>query len=510
MIGAAQAHPINMVRFLLVALPAGVAVGYVAWRTRDLAATGSSPRGRDRQRKDRHRKGLANPRALRKAFPPVDHGLVLATPLQGRRPIVVPPNRSVGFVVAPQQGKSSAAIGYILDHDGPVLATSSKPELLLATAALRSRSTGAASVVFDPLNISGWPDIVRWSPTAGCEQPEVAVRRADTLMAGMSSGGLSDAGFFRSAGSMLLRVCLHAAALHRADVGQVRAWVANPHDTALHVLIGRSPYAASWMSDLEAMTASHGKTLQSIALTTAVALSCLALPEVAQICSPAPGDGFDPTEWLTSGGTLHVVAPEAEAASVAPLTAALVDEVVLAARQLAARTAGGRLDPPLRCVLDELPNIAPLPNLPSYLSDGGGRGVQLVWFAQAASQLVTVFGRDKAATITGATSLVLYGGGLNDPALLRDLSSMLGQVEIRTTVRSHHPGGTGSSEQIREVAVVDEADIYRLGVGEALMMAGGVGGTFVRLPWWEKRRDAGAIRSAIAEAETIRRHPVDR
>jgi type IV secretion system protein VirD4 len=510
MIGAAQPHPINMAHFLLVMIPLGVVVAYFAWRTRDLASGGRGPGGRDRGRAERHRKGLATARQLAKAFPPIEHGLVLGTPLQGGRPIVVGPNRSVGLLMAPQSGKSSAAIPWILDAPWSCVATSSKPELLFATAELRTASTGSTTLVFDPLDICGWPDLVRWSPVAGCEEPAVAMRRAAALVSGMSTVGMSDGGFFKDAASILLRVCLHAAALSGGGVGVVRKWVGDPYDVALQRLIAKSPVASEWMADLKALTLSHGKTVQSIALTTNTCLNCLALPDVVKMCSPPKGDGFDPAGWLQSGGTVHIVAPDAEAASVAPLTAAFVDEIMLAGRAMAARAPGGRLNPPLRCVLDEVPQICPLPHLVNYVSDGGGRGQQIAWMAQTMDGMSRVFGQDGAGAIVAATSVMCYGA-THDVSLARDICGMLGQVEMRATTRSHQSDrtGVGSSEHIQRVDTVEPPDILRLRTGEALMLSGGVGGAFIRLPWWKKRPDAKGIRAAIDAAEKIRTVDVD-
>ena len=476
---------------------ASAALGSVSWmlHRRRSART-------HRQGERRHRDGLANPRNLARAFPVgIPGGLTVATPLQRGRPIVVPHERSVGALMAPRSGKSSSAVSHILDAPGAVLATSSKRELLLATAVSRKRSTGEPTLTFDPMEFCGWDHPIRWSPISGCERPEVAMRRAEALMAGTSTDNVTNGGFWKSAATMLLRCVLHACALHGAGVDTLRRWVADPKDLDLLDVLRDSPVARAWLHDLAMMTRQHSETVESVALTTAVALNCLALPHVAQACSPEAEEAFNAGGWISGGGTIHVVSPAAESASVAPLTAAFVDDVVVAARALAMARPDGRLDPPLRLVLDELPNICPLPQVDSYLADGGGRGIQICWYAQARSQLVERFGRDKASTILGATSVMLYGGGLHDPELLKDLSTMLGQVEVRTQTRNTTGTGLSSwSEQVRQVPVLEPAEIYRLDQFEALLMTGGTGGSLVRLkPWWE-RADAPAVRAGIEEA----------
>ncbi len=459
------------------------------------------PSAKDRDAQERRRQGLANPRKLAKAFPPGVGRLVMGRPLDGGRPVTLPAELSLGAIMGPRTGKSSSAVSHVLDAPGPVLATSSKPELLMATALEREKRTGQTTLAYDPLGICGWPNPVRWDPVRGCENASVAMRRSEALMAGTSTENVTNGGFWRAAGTMLLRCVLHACALEGAGAAELRQWVADPKSADLAEVLGASLTAKSWLHDAELMTRQHGETLESVALTTAVALDCLALPEVVDVCSPPPEEAFDPTAWLNSGGTLHVIAPDAEAASVAPLTAAFVDEVVISARKLAARHPGGRLNPALRLVLDELPNICPLPRVTEYISDGGGRGIQIAWYAQSRSQLVRRFGMEGAKILLDATSAMLYSGGLQDAELLRDLSVILGQLDIRTrSWGSDRTGMSSWSEVIREKPVMASAEIFALKPFEALMVAGGLGGTPVRLiPWWE-RPDAKRVRASQGQA----------
>lgn len=453
-----------------------------------------------RAKQQRRRRGLAPARKLVRAFPETTGRLVVGRPSAGGKPIALPAELSLGSLMAPRTGKSSSAVGHILDAPGPVLTTSSKDELVLATAVARERQTGHATLVYDPLGVCSWPETVRWNPVVGCEDAAVAMRRAEAFMAGLGAG-VANATFWKAAGTMLLRCALHACALEGGDVGVLRAWVSDPSSGDLGDVLASSPSARAWRADAEMMIRQNGETLDSLALTTAVALDCLALPEVAEVCSPPPGASFDPGTWLGEGGTLHVVAPDAEAGSVAPLTAAFVDEVVIAARKAALATPAGRLEPGLRLVLDELPNICPLPRLVNYISDGGGRGIQICWYAQSRYQLVRRFGAEGARVLLDATSAMLYSGGLQDGELLRDLSAMLGHIDVRQRAWGGDRSGRPSwSDQLREVPVMEPADIFALPAFEALMLAGGVGGTVVRLqPWWE-RPDAVAIAAGRKEA----------
>jgi hypothetical protein len=96
---------------------------------------------------------------------------------------------------------------------------------------------------------------------------------------------------------------------------------------------------------------------------------------------------------------------------------------------------------------------------------------------------------------------MLYGGGLNDPELLRDVSSMLGQVVVRQRTNvTDRLGFRSFGEQYRPAAVLDPSEFYQLPPFEAVMLTGGAGANVVRLtPWW-KRGDAELIRQSITDA----------
>src|SRR5207253_2809792 len=81
------------------------------------------------------------------------------------------------WVYAPQRSGKTLylAVSIVLDAPGPVLATSTKNDLLMYTAIARQRL--GTAVVFDLQDISGWPHTISWSPVAGCEDPDEALAR---------------------------------------------------------------------------------------------------------------------------------------------------------------------------------------------------------------------------------------------------------------------------------------------------------------------------------------------
>jgi type IV secretion system protein VirD4 len=445
--------------------------------------------------------GMARPAELRRAYPRASSGLQLGR--VGRTVVTIPAETSVGVVMGSRMGKSSAAVGWVLDAPGAVLSTSTKVDVVYLTAVARERSTGQPTLVFDPEGLTAWPDLVRWSPIRGCENPGVAQERAAAMMAGVHMSGVTNSNFFRGKAAGLLRLVLHAAALEGADVAQLRRWVAAPAADPVVVRILRQREAADgWGEEWAGLLSGDSETMSNVAATAGLALDCLARPDVARLCSPGDAEAFDPVEWLGGGGTLHVVASGTAAASAAPLAAALVDAVMRAVRQLASSAEWeGRPKPSLRGVLDELPSVAPLPSLPAYLADAGGQGAQLVCIAQAMSQYNLAYGPEGRHAIEAALGALVIGGGVKDAEELSRYSRLVGEVEVRRVDQNRGPDGRGSYGSHRERrAVIEPHELGRLPKHQALLISQAARPAVVSLvPWWE-RRDAKAIEEARAEA----------
>ena len=105
-------------------------------------------------------------------------------------------------------------------------------------------------------------------------------------------------------------------------------------------------------------------------------------------------------------------------------------------------TATGRpLDPPLLVVLDEVANIAPLPDLDVIASTGAGHGVQLLTILQDLAQAYDRWGRERADTIVNNHRATLIAGGAADERTLDWVGRLLGDTEIGQ--RSSTTGETG-------------------------------------------------------------------
>ena len=125
------------------------------------------------------------------------------------------------------------------------------------------------------------------------------------------------------------------------------------------------------------------------------ALAFMADPALAASVLPAPGTGFGIPAFLRDAGTLYMIAEAvSEEAPVAPLFAAMATEIHYIAAQIGQASPSGRLDPPLLMGLDEVTQICPVP-LPSWLSDSGGKGIQVVAVVARRSPARRTLGRPR-------------------------------------------------------------------------------------------------------------------
>ncbi|MFL6100814.1 MAG: type IV secretory system conjugative DNA transfer family protein [Actinomycetales bacterium] len=148
-------------------------------------------------------------------------------------------------------------------------------------------------------------------------------------------------------------------------------------------------------------------------------------------------------------------------------------------------------------VLDEVANVAPLPNLPSLISDGGGRGMQAWAFAQTPPQLRERWGRDGADAILGAAAITLVMGGLDDVEYLDRLSRLAGERRIIRKSRTTSGRTTSTSTSVERERVLPVERLRTLPEGRALLMYRSVSPALVDLARWWDRPDADALRDSV-------------
>ncbi len=416
---------------------------------------------------------------------------------------------SILLLGPPRSGKGAhIVINAILDAPGAVVTTSTRPDNLTATLRARERRGGPVAV-FDPQHLAeGVPAGLRWSPIRGCEDPLTAMIRATGLAAGtgLSAGGVEGGGFWEGKTRTALQALLHAAALDHRPPGELFRWTLDPSAAAdaVAILTANPNAAVGWAEGLQAMIDSDPRTRDSIWQGVSLALAALADPRVLDAVSPREGEDFDPEAFLRAKGTLYLLATGAGANNSAALVAAFVEDVVEAARRIAATSPGARLDPPLLLALDEVGNLAPLPSLPTLMAEGGGTGITTMPVLQSLAQAREKWSENAAGAIWDASIVKIILGGASNSKDLHDLTTLIGErdeVTDSTTVGDH--GSRTAQRSIRRVPIMPPDAIRTLPFGTALVLLRSAPPIVTRLRTWTQRPDAARLRADRTEVEAL-------
>ena len=421
---------------------------------------------------------------------------------------------SILLIGPPRSGKGlHVVINAILDTPGAVVTTSTRPDNLTATLTARS-AEGRPVAVFDPQHLAeGVPAGLRWSPIRGCDDPLTAMIRATGLAAGtgLSAGGVEGGDFWEGKTRTALQALLHAAALDHRTPAELFRWTLDPAAASDAVaILAANPHAATgWADSLQAMIDSDPRTRDSIWQGVSLSLAALADPRVLDAVSPGPDEKFDPEEFLRKRGTVYLLATGAGANNSAALVSAFVEDLVEAARRLAARSPAARLDPPLLLALDEIGNLAPLPSLPTLMAEGGGTGITTMPVLQSLAQAREKWSENAAGAIWDASIVKIILGGASNSRDLQDLTTLIGErdeITDSTTIGDH--GSRSAQRSIRRVAIMPPDVIRTLPFGTGLILLRAAPPIVAKLRAWTGRRDSGELRAqrAVVE-ESLRQRP---
>jgi type IV secretion system protein VirD4 len=385
-----------------------------------------------------------------------------------RHGLRVPLEEHILVMAPPRTYKTAFLADVILGYPGPVIATTTKADVHALTAPARARAGPVH--VFNPQNIGAVASTFAWCPVAGCEDPATAIRRADAFAHSVSQRGVEDGQFWSAKASDYLRAYFHAAALTGADLRTVARWVAGIRPgEAEHILLETG--AEDWAATLAELRGEAQKTAATVRMVMSRALSFLADPALAQSVLPGQA-GFDIGEFLAARGTLYMIADSvSEDAPVAPLFAALATEVHYTAAQTGQASPAGRLDPPLLMGLDEVTQICPVP-LPVWLSDSGGKGIQIIAVAHGEAQLASRWGDHGRQVVLDTASVKVLLPGITDTRTLDTAARLCGQAAWKTRRLPYRT--------LHDVA--SPAMIRQLPDGHALIIRGGLAPVIGRLP----------------------------
>jgi type IV secretion system protein VirD4 len=368
--------------------------------------------------------------------------LYLGAGAQG--PVWAGPEQSVLVLGPPRSGKTSGiVVPTVLSAPGSVVSTSTKPDVLAATLGYRSRV--GECLVFDPSGAVAVPDGARrigWSPVPACTRWDDALLVARALVGAARANGERHAAadHWSERAEALLAPLLHAAALSGEQLPTVLSWVDRHQPAAaLGVLDDAGHHIAADL--LAGIVATEAREQSAIWSTASGVLAGYRSDGALASTIENP---VNAVEFCSSSSTLYVCATGRHQALVAPMVVGLLTEIRAAAYQEHARSVhdGDRPTAPVVLALDEVANIAPIPDLPFMVSEGGGQGLLTLACLQDLSQAHGRWGSaaDGFLSLFGTTVVL---PGIGDVRTLQALSALAGEEEVltRSVSAPAMPGG---------------------------------------------------------------------
>lgn len=344
-------------------------------------------------------------------------------------PVYLEPESHLLVLGPPRSGKTmSIVVPNILSASGPLIATSTKPDLINLTYS--QRCAKGRVFVFDPsdtLTLPGEVTRVSWSPInhKGSFSDALSVTRAmfDSLVQqGAGHGGYSH--WVERAGSLVAPM-IHAAQIGGYEMDTVMRWLNNREcrDPAGILKACGEDLA---LDSLKGVLITEERERSGIFST---ALGLFASYNYPELLRQDGLERFEIEEFLRSENSLYIVSPAHVQSLVAPVIVGLIDSVKNKSFEFSSNVGVDSKRRPLVLILDEMANVAPLGSLSSILSEGASQKVMLLGALQDLSQARVRWGEASTGFLTlfGST-LVLPG--ISDSASLRQLSEISGTMSF--------------------------------------------------------------------------------
>jgi type IV secretory pathway TraG/TraD family ATPase VirD4 len=307
-------------------------------------------------------------------------------------------------------------------------------------------------------------DRIGWSPLRSATTWDGAIEISHSMVSASHRRAQSDASrhdHWSERSSALLSSLLYAAQLADLDMAAVLQWTDRHRgEAALEILSAASGPEHPATALLEGMLATDSRELSGIWSTTSGVLGAYrSLGALRATTEPA----LDVTSFVAGANTLYVCAPGRQQTLLAPLVVGLLTEI---------QTAGYRRSDqhrPLLFALDELANIAPLPDLPQLVSEGGGQGVLTIGCLQDLSQARARWGPE-ADGLLSLFSTTMVMSGIADMSTLRSVHQLAGMTEtlsagssVSRDHRGHRTDGRSLSMRRQPRLEIDEISQGRHG-----------------------------------------------
>ncbi|MGH2867815.1 MAG: type IV secretory system conjugative DNA transfer family protein [Solirubrobacteraceae bacterium] len=357
----------------------------------------------------------------------------------------------IAALAAPRTGKSSGlVIPALLEHEGPIVTTSVRTDVVEHTVDRRRRL--GRVWVWDPFG----RDTDCWDLLHGCQDWEHALLVARWLGHARKVGEGINQDYFDEEAEGLVAPYLHAAALTpdvtAADVYQ---WILSRNDKTADGIL-RDAAAEDARARLKAVYAYTERQRDGIIGTAAVQLKAYGHPAAAR--TARRGGGVTPEALFNGPNSLYVVAGRDHQQLLAPLVVTMISSLLFWLGENENRTGDG-LSPPALLALDETASIAPIQDLPQILATSLGSGARFMTVWHSVAQIRHHFGVDAAAEILALSQAKVFMGSITDQFTRQELVELLGQ-------RQHVGGGQNG----RDAAVMTAQALQRTSAGEGLLI----------------------------------------
>lgn len=396
-------------------------------------------------------------------------------------------NQSVVIVATTQSGKTTGIVDpAIMAAPGAVVATSVKPDTLLAT--YRARLKIGRVWVLDPSGQLELPEGVEqavWSPLWSARQWDAAKVTAVGMVGATSvADGAKNNPHWKEQAQQYLAPLLLAAALHQdCTIIDVHRWVtAREWVEPLRILtdVANNPShpqhfgAKIAAAELASFTKDVGPDeLSGIITTTRTVLDAYGFEAVA---AHGAVPTFDPDAFVRSTDTLYVVGPERYQRAAAPIAAGCIEAIRWAISDYNdAEPFLASERPPVLFALDEMAQIAPLRDLPRWLGASGGQGGQFMVVFQTLAAAKRLW-PDEWDGFLDLFAIKVAFGGITHAETAEALSKLSGDYDREyitynsslTTSTSHSWSESETTPRLLGTNTGSSTEGYSLGYSESV------------------------------------------
>ena len=430
---------------------------------------------------------------------------------------------------------TSVIIPIVMEAPGPVITTSSRMDVIEATLAMRrdgfrtsgredyaggSPQHGQSEVwIFDPTGIctdpSYAPYAINWDPVAACIDDRRALNLASAIVGTADLKG--DNANWAHIATTIVRSLLAAGAVSGKGLDDVYFW-----SQSMDGIIAAANILKNCQDDdlrglaapLQALMDDDQRTRSNKMLSVSTSFEALGIKSIRQWLRPDPDrERFDMRRFLSGRGTVYMLSPlrstQGEAAANEAVFASMfLSEARDMARQMAAESGFGKLEPPLSLVLDEVANITPWEGLPQLFTAGSGDGIWSVAVVQARNAARAAFGDGEEKQMWD-NSQKLIGPGQSTSEVLQGISDLVGEYdENRSDLSFNGFNGAGLLSSLgflprterRKALPVDS--VRRIPMGRFLLVSSNARPAAVTtVPYWRR----GWRRRSSADARSIGR-----